>query len=453
MRLLLGALVVVFASQPHPGSALEAFGRAKASGLIDRSDIGSDIDAYFAKLKPQLAHCAVPPQRRGPLGVCVYVSPGGAIVHGDDLGTSAGSGKQMLMDMMLRGVVEKLLWRGAGWLSFCMVYTASGPTVRSVKKVDKQTAVLAIGKREPDRQPGLLIPNPFFISPEWWDNMTVSWFAKARQVPWESRSSGVFFRGACGPGAHARVELLSIQNEQLDVGFTGVDGYGDVALCVRDILSRKRAADFKSKAIRGPKAIKAHAAGDRLAEKYVMKRGIKGHVPVSNFSQYKYLLHMPGSATGSYSRNLQYLFTHGAVVLIWRNPAVEWYYRFLVDGVHCVFVDANTLKAKVDLIERSPAMQLTLRRGARRFFLEHLAGAPLAARWRAILDVVAARQPASETPPPIDFSTACTCDEGLLSDPPDWAQELNPCAKCEITHKKGNSVARFIGILPRRSAA
>merc|ERR1712091_66392 len=66
---------------------------------------------------------------------------------------------------------------------------------------------------------------------------------------------------------------------------------------------------------------------------------------MANYSTYKYLLHMPGAATGSYSRNLQYLFSHGAVVLVWRHAAIEWYYRHLVDGVHYVAVDAASLPA------------------------------------------------------------------------------------------------------------
>ena len=101
------------------------------------------------------------------------------------------------------------------------------------------------------------------------------------------------------------------------------------------------------------------------------------HVAQANYSRYKYLLHMPGSATGSYSRNLQYLWTHGAVVLVWNHSATEWYYRHLEDGTHYVSVDARSLGPRLREIDGDPALQAALRRGARDFFERHLASAVL----------------------------------------------------------------------------
>ena len=93
-------------------------------------------------------------------------------------------------------------------------------------------------------------------------------------------------------------------DRRLDVGFTSVDGFPSVRAC----------AEALAEAVGAPASAVDRVVDDRVA----------AVVPAANFSRYRYLIHLPGAATGSYSRNLQYLFAHGAVVLIWEHAAREW---------------------------------------------------------------------------------------------------------------------------------
>ncbi|KAH8053080.1 hypothetical protein JL722_9746 [Aureococcus anophagefferens] len=62
---------------------------------------------------------------------------------------------------------------------------------------------------------------------------------------------------------------------------------------------------------------------------------------MADFADYKFLLNLPGTISGSYSRHLNVLWALGAVVLLWDSPHVEWYYPALKDGAtHVVVVGA-----------------------------------------------------------------------------------------------------------------
>ena len=378
------------------------------------TNINDDVDAYFKRWRRVVPHCSPLMQ-----GSCVYVAPNGGVVHARDmsLAKNAGSSKQMLADLQLRAVsaaLQSALPEGR-WVSWNMVYTAAGPTKH------RPWPTFAIGKREPHR-PGLLMPNPFFGAPSWWARHNLLQIAAARKRSWATRARKVLYRGACGPGARARLELMNIaeKSDLLDVGFTGVDGFPSIQSCV-DALAKKH-------------EMRAAPSASRRAP----------HVAQTNYSQYRYLLHLPGAATGSYSRNLQYLWTHGSIVLVWNQTATEFYYRHLVDGEHYVVVDASNIVATVEAIEADPARQERLRRGARAFYDAHLAAPRLIDRWRAVLEALALKQDVE--PPKIDNSSACTCDHRL-------SQQYRPCSTC--LHLEDTEMAYFMGILkkPKRPRA
>ena len=48
--------------------------------------------------------------------------------------------------------------------------------------------------------------------------------------------------------------------------------------------------------------------------------------------------------------------------------------------------------------------------------------------------------------PAFDAATACTCEPRL-------AEAYARCAKCEITTKRGNTIAKFVGLVPKKRAA
>ena len=68
---------------------------------------GDDVAAYVNTFPPRIPHCdmrGLPPAALS----CIHLAPDGSLVHAKDLRSTAGSAKQMLMDMHLRGVVRKL---------------------------------------------------------------------------------------------------------------------------------------------------------------------------------------------------------------------------------------------------------------------------------------------------------------------------------------------------------
>ena len=239
-------------------------------------------------------------------GACVYVSPSGEIVHGRDYGTAGDAAKQMLLDNFLRGVTARLRYNATRWVSLAVVYGASGATAPLGRG-----PTIAFAAKDPRRSEALLVPNPFFISPDWWDARTEAWLAAARARPWAARSRRVLFRGSCGPGAAARCDLMAMPDPggasprshllsphralarpagRLDIGFTSVDGFPSVDKCAAALAAAARAPPVTDRIIR-----------ERVAPV----------VPAANFSRYRYLLHLPGAATGSYSRNLQFLWSRG----------------------------------------------------------------------------------------------------------------------------------------------
>ena len=72
----------------------------------------------------------------------------------------------------------------------------------------------------------------------------------------------------------------------------------------------------------------AIAAAVRRPEKITAK-GPSNQV---DYAAYRFLLNLPGSTHGSYSWNLNHLWSLGSVVLQWDMDAVEFYYPALEDG-------------------------------------------------------------------------------------------------------------------------
>lgn len=398
-------------------------GLAWLLGLSWHAAVANDVSQYFRSLPPTIAQCvATGPLRTNELSVCIYVTPDGAIIQSDDFKERSGSGKQMIMDLMLREVLRAVdAMRGAhkGWLSFAMVYGADGPRSR------RPYPVLGFGKIHPAVQPGLLIPNPFFVNPRWWETFTDGLYVHAQTRPWHTKSAKGLFRGACGPGAKARFELLSVRDtEHLDVGFTKADGYDTVQDCVFALAKEHR---FK-----------------RADAVYLLNNKVLPQVPQNNYSHYRYLIHMPGSATGSYSRNLQYLWSHGSIVLIYRHEAIEYYYQWLREGETHLAVDDTDILEKIRWVEANITLRKTLLKGARTFQRKYLSNAALVDRWWSILGPLRERQ---DTRPPVPPPTACTCDAGLLA-----RRSYPECTKCEITRLKDHRLAKFVGVVPKPPA-
>ena len=77
------------------------------------------------------------------------------------------------------------------------------------------------------------------------------------------------------------------------------------------------------------------------------------------------MLNLPGSTSGSYSRNLNHLWSLDSVVLLWRDGVKEWYYPALEHGVTHLDVDKTDLVKAVRGLEADPSQASKLRKGAK----------------------------------------------------------------------------------------
>ncbi|KAH8057643.1 hypothetical protein JL722_6731 [Aureococcus anophagefferens] len=84
----------------------------------------------------------------------------------------------------------------------------------------------------------------------------------------------------------------------------------------------------------------------------VLSLGRAAHANRSVYGAYQFQLNLPGSVSGSYSRNLNHLWLLGSAVALWDAPYVEWYYPALTAGVTHLAVDAGTARAALDAARR-----------------------------------------------------------------------------------------------------
>lgn len=210
---------------------------------------------------------------------------------------------------------------------------------------------LVIAKAAGYKAPGVLVPNPYFAHATEWDERTSAW----GRVPFADRKKSVFWRGAvnqhCSSGNAARVDALIAAQDEPTLAGVRCTSFAPAAYC--DV-------------------VKQHS-GVTCGE----------FVDVANFSQWAYLLNLPGTMGGSYSRNLNYLWPQRSVVLLWAAPAVEWYYPALKDGQTHLSVDATTLAGVARNLVHSDAAALA--DAASVVFDSFLCGTCLQRYWRNVV--------------------------------------------------------------------
>ena len=84
-----------------------------------------------------------------------------------------------------------------------------------------------------------------------------------------------------------------------------------------------------------------------------------------SFAEYRYLLSVPGAASGSYTRGLNVLWGMGSIVLMWNAPYVEWYFPALSHGNTHLSVTYNSLVPTLEWLEKNPKEVARLREGAK----------------------------------------------------------------------------------------
>lgn len=152
---------------------------------------------------------------------------------------------------------------------------------------------------------GILVPNPYFLGLRNWTHRTKLYGTASRRAQWQDRKGHAFWRGyidsqqpAAADGNRERVECVSLN--------------------------------------------KVHRMFD-------MHANLAKITPPQQYCHNKYLLNLPGSKHGSYSRNLNHLWTSGSVVMMWESTPgqglnyEEWYYPALEKNVTHLVVNKDNL--------------------------------------------------------------------------------------------------------------
>ena len=176
---------------------------------------------------------------------------------------------------------------------------------------------------------GVLVPNPYFgdLNNDWpreFNRLT----ALADKRSWQSRDERMFWRGKIGSppkwGNSVRTEVVS-RREQC---WRDAGNYNRARAC--DLTVKHPSVfDIKWTVSCEPRKIATRAkdpCADLLPQpRYPMKcRALRGSFTEHpEYTKYQFLLDLPGSTTGSYSRNLNHLWLMGAIVGIWHGPMTE----------------------------------------------------------------------------------------------------------------------------------
>ena len=249
---------------------------------------------------------------------------------------------------------------------------------------------LSIAKMEGYDQPSVMIPNMYFGTHsdiEEWQKETDIFRILAEQRKFETdREPRVLWRGAirnnrdedCGEdvGNYARLAAVSLSHAAPEIfDVKCVDEAKKDTLCHMLKLRKPNISlpcfnempyDEKMQAVlQDP---------DDMIGSFVHRQ---------DFSKYQYLLNLPGSLRGSYSRNLNHLWLLDAVILLWNatgvnDKVVEWYYPALRDGVTHIAINQTTALRKLRDLRKDTETLATLRFNSKKIHDRYLAPAALA---------------------------------------------------------------------------
>lgn len=198
---------------------------------------------------------------------------------------------------------------------------------------------------------GLMVPNPYFGNGDLmrtWDHERKVFERYRIENNWEQRNPRVFWRGSVGErrdcegfGNFVRLQAMSLTACQ--------PHYFDVK-CLRGCGNRT-SLTFACDTLYPADPDVAFAINHRL-DTFVTSNFTR---PTS-YTQYQFLLNLPGRTQGSYSRNLNHLWAMGSVILLWDSPYIEWYYAALRSGKTHFTVNKSTILPVVMRIREDPEL-------------------------------------------------------------------------------------------------
>jgi hypothetical protein len=283
-----------------------------------------------------------------------------------------------------------------------MVHLHVPPELRSRPDIVPLVPVLTIAASRSGQTPSAIrVPNMYFGDVRDWAAKVASVNESCFSRPLESRAPQVMWRGdsfsrSSAAFHHARNQALIVQAEAAAENLTDIRLVQRTKECLGARLTIRR--------------WQAHGLlDDETADRMVATPcGEDLFVRHEEFCAYRYLLNLPGSSAGSYSRNLQSLFTMGSVVLHWDNDAVEWYYERLRHNEHYMVVDADSLLPTVRALNANPTRAAALARGGRAAFQRELSPDALLSFYEQLFHAFAALQ-RFEVDEGIIVDGACAC--------------------------------------------
>eukprot|EP00240_Pyramimonas_obovata_P001717 CAMPEP_0118949588 /NCGR_PEP_ID=MMETSP1169-20130426/49920_1 /TAXON_ID=36882 /ORGANISM="Pyramimonas obovata, Strain CCMP722" /LENGTH=430 /DNA_ID=CAMNT_0006896263 /DNA_START=182 /DNA_END=1474 /DNA_ORIENTATION=- len=264
----------------------------------------------------------------------VYLVSGSVYYNSSGLDSCKETSRLLAFDKHLRSVVAHARDKQINLPDAVFMISTSADGVKDNLDIEPppgewvidRVPVFVMAKRNP-AHPGLLMPSPNLgdITRSWAANVATT-LEVQKQRPWKKRASVAFWRGPPGKDPliaqpRLQVALLSAQRPAaIDAAFT-------------ESISFPLAA--------------TNLSGAEMMNLYKLNIRPRPRAHQLALSHNKYLLALPGSATGSFSKALQGMWAQGSVVLMWRNAAVEFYYAKLSAGRTHVAVDAPTLLQRV----------------------------------------------------------------------------------------------------------
>ena len=216
---------------------------------------------------------------------------------------------------------------------------------------DAHNPRLVIAKKFGEDMCGLLVPNPYFGSLSEWGLEQTKFKDIADGLRWEDRDARVFWRGKIRGDRSKGAEKKSCERNA-----------GNFARVSASALTLKFPQFFdvrSNSCVAQEPSLCDHAYNYTLLERRAIDTTTqrrKDDCPLidgpflahEDFSNYRFLLDLPGSTTGSYSRNLNHLWLFGAVVLLWDGPllhkggAMQWYSPALQENATHLVVNRDT---------------------------------------------------------------------------------------------------------------
>ena len=348
-----------------------------------------DVGRYNINETPQSAKLAVRSALRDKTHA-VWLLQGRLFVHKAYLG-------EMKRELHLRFMSSVLRKKTVGNTVYAFDEGASGPS----KACDPHLPKLVIAKKGGDRQCGVLVPNPYFGDVyRTWERERAALVALGKRRRWENRRTQLFWRGKIRgresvvakerdclreAGNYARLQassLTALDPQVFDVRATSC----------RPRPIRSVSSDLCRKLLpQNDDLAKIRDSGCRAIQGRFMNHG--------KFNTFQFLLDLPGSTTGSYSRNLNHLWLLGAVVVFWSGPllepggALQWYSAGLEDGQTHVSLNVTTAKATLSRIRSDVTWRDALVTNARGVADELLCGECLGSYVSTVLLALRQRRP------------------------------------------------------------